>query len=463
MTLCVVFAATVMKKTRLLVLATLFAACSAAGRDEDPPACGNAIEEGSEQCDDGNLVNGDGCSGSCQMESGARCGDGVVGMGEACDDGNAVNGDGCSSACGMEGGGTCGAPFTLMLVDDGTGLFEAKGMGDTTHATDQVAEAACDGFDSGAGFDHVWQFTLATAMDVVVQTDESTAFDSVLRVMSAPCDVATEVSEYGDEDGCSDGEGAAELLGYVRLAAGTYYVVVDGYTAQDVGAYSFTLNAWATTCGDGVLDPLEFCDDGNSAVSDGCSAKCEVEQGWTCSDAEPSVCTNGGTSGAVPPAPGDVVLNEYMAADNTSDTNCDGVTAGTDDEFVEIVNVSTKHLDLANVTIADSVVMRHTFAAGTTLPPGKAYVVWNNGAPNCAGVTAWAIASSGQLGLNDVGDTITIKNAAGQTLVSYTYATQTVNVSSNLSPDVTGTGYMLHNAMAATSYSPGKHANGSAF
>ena len=33
------------------------------------PVCGNRIKEGAEQCDDGNLVNGDGCSSSCLTET----------------------------------------------------------------------------------------------------------------------------------------------------------------------------------------------------------------------------------------------------------------------------------------------------------------------------------------------------------------------------------------------------------
>jgi cysteine-rich repeat protein len=446
--------------------ASLLFACSTAGRDgDDPPACGDAVKEGDEQCDDGNLINGDGCSGACKMEMAAGCGDGNLAAPEECDDGNTTGGDGCSATCGMENGagGTCSAPHALAPMDNGMGVMEATGSGDTTSSTDQVEEGACDDIDSGAGNDHVWKFTLAVASDVVVMTDETTTFDSVLRVMTSPCDITTEISEYGTEDGCSDNEGAAEFLGYVRLQPGTYYVVVDGYSTADAGQYSFSYFAWPTTCGDGVVDELEFCDDGNSAAADGCSAKCEVETGYICDDGEPSVCTGGSTS-AMPPAPGDLVLNEYMAADNTSDTNCDGVTTGTEDEFVEIVNVSNKTLDLANVTISDSVTMRHTFAAGTQLPPGQAFVVWNAGAPACPGVTRFAVASSGQLGLNDAGDTISVELGA-TSLLSYTFGAATTNVSANLSPELTGTTYVLHNAMSGAmgAWSPGKRADGSAF
>jgi cysteine-rich repeat protein len=57
--------------------------------------CGNGVREGNEQCDDGNTVSGDGCSSTCKSE----CGDGKVEPGEQCDDGNRVSGDGCSATC----------------------------------------------------------------------------------------------------------------------------------------------------------------------------------------------------------------------------------------------------------------------------------------------------------------------------------------------------------------------------
>ncbi|HSD91184.1 MAG TPA: lamin tail domain-containing protein, partial [Kofleriaceae bacterium] len=326
----------------------------------------------------------------------------------------------------------------------------------------------CDGFDSGAGKDHIWKFTIAATSDVQLYTNDTTVFDSVLRVQTAPCDVTSEVPEYTGADGCSDAEGAAEFLAYTALPAGTYYVVLDGYLATDEGAYSFTVDATPTTCGNGTLE-YEFCDDGNTMDGDGCNSKCEVEDGYVCDASEPSVCTQDpGTGTAVAPSPGDLVINEYMAADNASDTNCDGKTTGTDDEFVELVNVSSKTLDMTGVTVADSVIVRHVFGA-KTVAPGKAIVVWNNGTPMCTGVgpEMWEIASTGQLGLNDAGDTITVATADATpvTLATLTYTTATANVSNNLSPDVTGTTYALHNAVsgAVGDYSPGKKANGTAF
>ena len=77
--------------------------------------CGDGILDAEEGCDDGNNVDGDGCSSSCVMEI---CGDGVINNGgfEECDDGNIVVGDGCSSACMGEIGGSCGDDG---ICDDG--------------------------------------------------------------------------------------------------------------------------------------------------------------------------------------------------------------------------------------------------------------------------------------------------------------------------------------------------------
>jgi cysteine-rich repeat protein len=458
-----------MKLWTPLLAALLLVAC---GGDDDnnnnnnnPPGnrCGDGVVRGMEQCDDGNTVSGDGCSATCLNEIVAVCGDNMVEGNEECDDGNTTNGDGCSAVCTTEtgpGNGTCASPFVLMVTNT-NGTLQGSGEGDTSTSTNQVGEALCDGFNSGAGKDHVWKFTLTAPSDVYILMDDASEFDTVMRVLGSPCDTATEIAEYTGADGCADGEGAEEFMGYVALAAGTYYIVIDGYEAGDEGMYAFDFMAIPTTCGDGELDPLEFCDDGNSATSDGCNTKCEVEDGYTCDFSSPSVCMMDSTS--VSPAPGDLVLNEIMAGDNTSDTNCDGSITGTRDEFVELVNVSNKTLDLGGVTIADSVIVRHTFGS-MALPPGKAVVVWGGGTPMCAGVTMFDVASTGQLGLNDAGDTITI--AVGTTeLVKHTYPAATLNVSFNLSPDVSGTTYVLHNALAGSvgAFSPGKRANNTAF
>lgn len=72
-----------------------------------PPVCGDGDIGSPETCDDGNVVDGDGCSADCEVEE--DCGDGFSVEPEECDDGNASDGDGCSSICEIEGAVTTGA------------------------------------------------------------------------------------------------------------------------------------------------------------------------------------------------------------------------------------------------------------------------------------------------------------------------------------------------------------------
>ena len=70
------------------------------------PTCGDGLKQGpEEQCDDGNVRDGDGCSKYCKIDvpPAVVCGDGIAqGPTEHCDDGNLENWDGCSSTCQIE-------------------------------------------------------------------------------------------------------------------------------------------------------------------------------------------------------------------------------------------------------------------------------------------------------------------------------------------------------------------------
>ncbi|MEK7218423.1 MAG: DUF4215 domain-containing protein, partial [Patescibacteria group bacterium] len=65
-----------------------------------PPAlCGDNVVVAPEECEDGNLRDGDGCSHRCQRE---YCGDGKISRYEQCDDRNGWDNDGCSANCKRE-------------------------------------------------------------------------------------------------------------------------------------------------------------------------------------------------------------------------------------------------------------------------------------------------------------------------------------------------------------------------
>jgi cysteine-rich repeat protein len=59
-------------------------------------ACGDGATDPTEQCDDDNFVDGDGCDSNCTRTG---CGNGVRTDGERCDDGNLTAGDGCDANC----------------------------------------------------------------------------------------------------------------------------------------------------------------------------------------------------------------------------------------------------------------------------------------------------------------------------------------------------------------------------
>jgi cysteine-rich repeat protein len=100
--------------------------------------CGNGYRLFQEECDDGNVVDGDGCSSTCKVEKGWRCdmdsagrepdtctvicGDGIqrdsgccaesecsleCDARRGCDDGNTVRDDGCSEQCSIETAFSC--------------------------------------------------------------------------------------------------------------------------------------------------------------------------------------------------------------------------------------------------------------------------------------------------------------------------------------------------------------------
>jgi cysteine-rich repeat protein len=61
------------------------------------------------------------------------------------------------------------------------------------------------------------------------------------------------------------------------------------FVAQSAGPSRVVL-VEPPTCGDGLIEGAEECDDGDTTPGDGCDASCQIESGWTCVG-EPSVCS----------------------------------------------------------------------------------------------------------------------------------------------------------------------------
>ena len=88
------------------------------------PGCGNRIVEPGEQCDDGNHVDGDGCSADCR--SNEQCGNGIVDniTGETCDDGNLQSHDGCNSRCQVEQVTWTAQPVAIKMAYENLPVFD---------------------------------------------------------------------------------------------------------------------------------------------------------------------------------------------------------------------------------------------------------------------------------------------------------------------------------------------------
>ncbi|MFT5992972.1 MAG: cysteine-rich repeat protein [Bradymonadia bacterium] len=313
------------------------------------PRCGDGIVDRGEQCDDGNVIEDDGCSHLCRVPG---CGDGVLQEGEACDDGNLVDDDECTNAClrpvcgdGVRAGDeVCdGAPANVCtdectLQRCGDGLVQSEsllydeyyafgGGGGSLrlHAGHERPETIRYGLHGGG------QVVVAFDAEVFVQ-DEGFV---VLRTASTTIPIGATGEawrqphggdppsrwEYTLPVGATWFEIRVEI-GPVEAAwidSDTSYaeIWVDNISIRSISAaaeecddgLANALEADACRpycrlprCGDGVVDSGEQCDDGNSSNTDGCKRDCSL-----------AVC-------------GDGLVDASEACDDGNSSNTDGCT-----------------------------------------------------------------------------------------------------------------------------------------
>jgi len=98
----------------------------------DEVTCGDGVVNPGEECDDGNLLDGDGCDSNCTVTA---CGNHIITAGEQCDDGNLVAGDCCAPSCQRE---SAGAP-----CDDGDPCTTLDGCSAGACSGSQVPASGC--------------------------------------------------------------------------------------------------------------------------------------------------------------------------------------------------------------------------------------------------------------------------------------------------------------------------------
>ncbi|MDQ3264427.1 MAG: lamin tail domain-containing protein [Myxococcota bacterium] len=222
-------------------------------------------------------------------------------------------------------------------------------------------------------------------------------------------------------------------------------VGVTGYSLyRSLDGVSFTLHASTTG--------TEHTDSGLNA---GTTYWYRVRAEDGAGNVSPESATASGTTATA--SPGKVIINEVLA-------NEPGASTG--GEFVELVNVGGTTFDLGGWTISDGSAVRHQFPTGTWLAPGKAIVVFASASAIPAGTPNAVGASTGQLNLNNTGETVSLSfRKKKQDSVSITAAlASTDGVSANRGPDATaGAGMILHTGLSALGASPGTRPSGLAY
>ncbi len=229
------------------------------------PYCGdgqlNAVDE---ECDDGNLLPGDGCTGVCKLEpnsdcppgggacsSTVACGNGTREPGEACDDGNKVGADGCAADCSTtDPGFYCPTPGAACqkLANCGDGRLQAGEACDDKNNIDK--DGCSKDCTVEPGFRCLKPGTNCEAVPVCG-------------------DGKVQGAEDCDDGGTAPGDGCSAAC---RKEASFYSCPPLG------GACVKTVK-----CGDKKVEDTEQCDDGNTNNFDGCSKTCFIDAGWKCS------------------------------------------------------------------------------------------------------------------------------------------------------------------------------------
>lgn len=193
------------------------------------------------------------------FESGSVCGDLFLDPNtESCDDGNTADGDGCDATCRVqpETAPVIDAPTTLTIDLDGRGQSVAYPLTMAVADTRVIItpQAGPDGF-------------CADAFDVTVHDAGFAYVGGNIINQGGNCNVARARARE----------------------AGPHYLAVRNDSRRPIVGLRLDVEFEPPICGDGVFTAPrgEACDDGNTAVGDGCDAVCAVEAGYLV-EAEPN-------------------------------------------------------------------------------------------------------------------------------------------------------------------------------
>lgn len=161
-----------------------------------------------------------------------------------------------------------------------------------------------------------------------------------------------------------------------------------------------------------------------------------------------------------------MMINEVLASPlkPNGDANGDGTINGREDEFVELFNASNEAIDISGWMVADSVMTRMVFPAGTTVAPGQPVVVFSGGIETAFsgldGVVVF-VAPSG-LVLNNTGDMVTLTDANSSIVDEMRYGAEG-SKGASLTRETDGDINASWVSHEPEKYSPGRRSDGSPF
>jgi len=160
----------------------------------------------------------------------------------------------------------------------------------------------------------------------------------------------------------------------------------------------------------------------------------------------------------------DVVINELLVDPpfgQAGDANRDGTRHPYEDEFIELLNVGTKSIDISGWALCDdetSFRERFFFPLGTVLSPGQYVVLFGGGRPQ--GFTGLVFTDDGSIGngLANRGDTVLLIDSTSYRVVdSVSYTNWQSGRSYTRWPEGIGS-FVAHTAVSDRLYSPGEPA-----
>ncbi len=262
----------------------------------DATSCGNGVTETGEDCDDGSLNGSYGfCGADCLNTSRTYCGDGTLAGGEACDCGSSGTASGAAY-----GGGSC--TYLNGVYDasaSNTCAWDCSGAGPYCGDGDADDEEDCDGTtDTYSGMlctsgnstdedkcdedsDCIMIVAAGSGSSSTGQCGETDTTDET-KDTANECPYTTvcvdgdadKMGEPCDTDGDCDSSGVAD-----GICSSIEYQTTRTRTCDDstcLWAYDWAdIDCIAPgSCGDGVVDDGEECDDGNDDSTDSCTIEC---------------------------------------------------------------------------------------------------------------------------------------------------------------------------------------------